>query len=232
MQTKLIVVMVTTVLIATIDCSAANNESKGVQIGLYLGMALSPEVKDAHGDHINFSDQNVDTKIGDIDINQDMAFGVNARYYFNEYLGVGADAMFSTAKFPEQQVSFLGIEITQPKSDLEFYLLSLGPVIRYKGDGIWQALNPYASIAVSVLFGSASDVNMTPEYGKGGSSSIGGTGFTFSLGTQYNMESFGISVEYRYESLGLDIDHFRSFKEGISITKNGSYLCLGGCLCF
>lgn len=42
MQTKLIVVMVTTVLIATIDCSAANNESKRGQIGLYLGMALSP----------------------------------------------------------------------------------------------------------------------------------------------------------------------------------------------
>lgn len=230
MRTKLIGVVVTAVLISTIDCSAANNESRGVQIGLYLGTALSQEINDAHGNHMNLSGQNVDTKIDKIDVNQNMALGINARYYFNEYLGVGADAIFSTTKFPEQQVRLLNFEMTQPKSDLELYTLSLGPVIRYKGVGVWQAFNPYVSVAVSVLFGSVSDVNMTPKYGKGGSSSIGGTGFTFSLGTQYNMESFGISVEYRYETIELDIDHFRSFEEGISFTKNGSYL--GGRLYF
>lgn len=230
MRIKIIVTMAI-ILFTTIVCSADNNKSKQIQLGFYLGMALSPEVKDAHGDHIiDLLGQKADIKIGDIEIDQGIGFGVNTRYYFNKNLGVEVDAMFSTAKFPEQQVVLLGYDVTQPSSDMKFFVLSLGPVIRYKGDGIWKALNPFGSIALSILFGSASDVNMSPEYGKGGSSSIDGTGFTFGFGTQYSVKSFVISLEYRYESLGLNIDRFRSFEDGISINKNGSYLRLGGCL--
>ena len=103
---------------------------------------------------------------------------------------------------------------------------------RYKGEVIWQNLNPYTSVAVSILSGTASDVNMYPDYGEGGSSSIDGTGFSLSIGSQYNLDIFVISVEYRGEYLDLEIDHFRSFEEGIRLTKYGSYICLIGSICF
>ena len=220
------------ILVFLNELSADNDRPNELQLGFYLASAISPAVKDAHGDHINFSGEYEDTEIGDININQNTVSGINARYYFSDYLGVVVDVMFATAKFPEQEVSLLGFEITQPKSDLEYNLLSLGPIGRYKGEGIWQNPNPYTSFEVSILNGTASDVNMYPDYGEGGSSSIDGTGFSFSIGSQYNLDIFVISVEYRCEYLDLEIDHFRSFEEGIRLTKYGSYICLIGSIRF
>ena len=220
-------------VLLTSNVLAVSSQSKGEgQYGLYLGPVLSPKISDVHGDHINSAGRLVDTNVGDVDINQDIALGLNARYYFNDYLGIDIDGMYSAAEFPEQRITLAGRGGNQPKSDLEFFTLSLGPSIRYKGEGVWRSLNPYASISLAILFGSASDVNTSPVYGSGGSSSLDGTGFNFRIGTQYNADWFGITVEYRYESTDAEIDHFRSFENGISLTKEASYLLVGGCLFF
>jgi hypothetical protein len=124
-----------------------------------------------------------------------------------------------------------GYTINQPKSDLDFYTIPVGPIIQYNSDGIWRSLNPYASVALSIPFGNASDVNLSP-YGKGGNSSISGIGFNLHLGTQYYFSSFIISLEYRFEYLDLEVDHFRSFTNGLSLTKSGSFILLGGSYSF
>ena len=232
MEVMMKTIIMILILVFLSKLSADNDRPNELQLGFYLAAAISPSVKNAHGDHINFSGEYEDTEISDININQNTVSGINVRYYFSDYLGVVADVMFATAKFPEQEVSLLGFEITQPKSDLEYILLSLGPVGRYKGEGTWQNLNPYTSFAVSILSGSASDVNLYPEYGEGGSSTIAGTGFNLGLGLQYNVDIFAISVEYRGEYLDLEIDHFRSFEKGINLTKYGSYICLIGSIRF
>ena len=224
-----------------------NNVKKKGQIGLYSGYAFTPNISNAHGDHgtfLNsiftsffrgeqgtFGTQSFDASVEGIDIEQSWTAGIYTRYYFKNNFGLGVDVLYSKAKFPEQDVILQGYTISQPKSDLDFYTISVGPIIQYNSDGIWQLLNPYASAALSILLGNASDVNLSP-YGKGGNSSISGIGFNLHLGTQYYLSSFIISLEYRFEYLDLEVDHFRSFINGLNLIKSGSYILLGGTYSF
>jgi hypothetical protein len=206
--------------------AGGNVDGKG-QLGFYFGPALALEVADAHGDHLNAGGVWVDTAVENIELEQDMALGLNGRYFPTRYLGIDADFMYSQIDFPQQQVILGGVAVDQPRSDLEAFTLSVGPSIRFKGDGIWQALNPYATAAFSIVYGSASDVDQTPVYGEGGSSSLDGMGYNVRLGAQYNAGRARFSLEYRYESLEIEIDHFRSFEQGLELTKSGSYLLFG-----
>jgi hypothetical protein len=128
------------------------NISKGEkQIGIYYGYVFDQKITEAHGNHGPSFGQNNETLIKGIVIQQNWGIGINARYYFSKYFGIDVDAMYSQAEFPKQQVSLNGFLINQTKSDLNFFTLSIGPIVRYKGDDIWQFLNPYASIVLSAL---------------------------------------------------------------------------------
>ena len=217
-------------LIAVVCCAITGNAAGEFQIGPYIGTSLSSKVTAVHGDHPDLSGNFVDTRVTDVDIKQYMTLGINARYYFNNYLGLDGDAMYSFAQLPEQHLTLGGYSIYQPQANFNFYTLSLGPVVRYKGDGFWRNVNPYVSVAASGVSGAASDVNLAPVYGKGGASSIHGTGFNVRFGAQYAVKRFGITIEYRQESYKAKIDHFRSFVRGLNLTKASSYLLLGACL--
>jgi opacity protein-like surface antigen len=197
------------------------------QIGVYGGFSFGHKITNAHGPHGGSSyGQSNESKVEGIVIEQNWAVGLNSRYYFSNYFGVDVDVMYSQAEFPKQQVSLNGWLINQPKSDLDFFTLSIGPNVRYKGNDIWQFLNPYASVGLSVVLGNASDVDLFPQYGKGGSSNLKGLGGNIRLGTQYELSNFGLSLEYRFEYLNIDVDHFRSFTNGINLNKYGSYLII------
>lgn len=238
METKTIIILIALYFIATITVSGSGNSGevpddenetkKEFQAGIYAGYVFSPNIIDAHGEHGTFFGQSFDVSVEGIDIEQSWAVGINARYYFTDYFGIDADALYSQAEFPEQQVTLQGYTINQPKSDLDFFTISIGPSVRYKDDGIWKSLNPYASVALSILFGSSSDVDLSPVYGQGGSSSLNGIGFNLHFGAQYKINHFVISLEYRFDYIGLEVDRFRSFTQGLSLTKSGSYILLGG----
>jgi hypothetical protein len=242
MKTKIIITLMAMFFISTIavfglgndgeDPDNENETKKEFQVGIYSGYVFSPNIIDAHGDHGTLFGQSIDVSIEGIDIQQSWVAGINAHYYFTDYFGIDADALYSQAKFPEQQVILHGYTINQPKSDLDFFTISIGPSIRYKSEGIWQHLNPFASIALSLLFGNASDVDLSPIYGQGGSSSLNGIGFNFHFGTQYKFTHMILSLEYRFDYIGLEVDHFRSFTNGLSLTKSGSYIMLGGSYSF
>ena len=70
------------VLVATVCCTIAGDAEGKFQIGPYIGTTLSSKVTDAHGDHINSSFRFVDTKVGDIDVNQGMALGIKCAVLF------------------------------------------------------------------------------------------------------------------------------------------------------
>lgn len=238
MQTKIVIILIALFCNATITILGfgntdevpddQNETEKEVQVGIYFGYVFSPHIIDAHGEHGTFFGQSFDVSVEGIDIEQSWVVGINARYYFTDYFGIDADVLYSQAEFPEQQVTLQGYAINQPKSDLDFFTISIGPGVRYKDDGIWKSLNPYASVALSILFGSASDVDLSPVYGQGGSSSLNGIGFNLHFGAQYKFNHFVVSLEYRFDYIGLEVDHFRSFTQGLSITKSGSYIMLGG----
>lgn len=230
-----IIIIVTLFFSATVFGVSKNDEGpdnksktkKAAQIGIYTGYVFATKISNAHGEHGTFWGGSSDINVEGIDLNQSWALGINVRYYLTNNLGIAVDAMYSKAEFPEQQVTLQGHTINQPKSEVDFYSISVGPIIRYVSDGIWQSLNPYASAAISIPFGSASDVNLSP-YGQGGYSSLSGIGFNLNLGTQYNFTPFILLLEYRFEYLSLELDHFRSFTKGLSLTKTGSYILLGG----
>ena len=207
--------------------SADSSSSTEVQLGIYTGTAFSLKISDAHGMHGSFGGQSNDLTVEGIKIEQDLIFGFNTKMYFTKNIGVEADLLYSRAKFLEQNVILGGYTIYQPKSDLTFFTISAGPGFRYKGEGILQKLNPYASIALSGLIGYASDVNFTTTYGQGGYSEITGIGFNLHLGTQYRIDKLVLLLEYRYEYLSSEVDYFRSFTEGLSFKKNTSYVLVG-----
>lgn len=212
-----------------IENSNNDQESRGErQLGIYFGYVFGQKINNAHGVHGSFFGQQFETSVEGIVIEQNWTIGINARYFITDYFGFLFDAQYSQAKFPEQQVTLNGFSLNQPKSDLDFYTISIGPIVRYKDAGIWQSLNPYVSVALSIPFGSASDVDLSPVYGQGGSSSLNGIGFNLQFGAQYQFNHFAVSLEYRFEYLDLNVDHFRSFTEGLRFNKSGSYILIGG----
>lgn len=203
------------------------NENES-QIGIYVGYVFVQTVSDASGKHGSFFGQDYRARVKDIEIDQNFAAGINIIYYVNNFFGFDIDFMYSQASFPEQTVSLNSYTLLQPKSDLILYTISFGPIFRYKGVNLWQKMNPYASISLSAPFGSASDVNLSPYYGQGGSSPLEGLGFNIQIGTQYKVSNFAFNLEYRFEYLDMTVDHFRSFTQGLNFTKSGSYILIGG----
>jgi len=204
--------------------SKDENES---QIGIYVGYVFGQTINDASGKHGSFFGQNYTATVKGIEIDQNFATGINIIYYISNYFGFDIDFIYSQATFPEQTVSLNSYTLLQPKSDLIFYTISFGPVFRYKGVDFWQKMNPYASISLSIPFGSVSDVNISPDYGQGGSSPLEGLGFNLQIGTQYKVSNFAIFLEYRFEYLDMTVDRFRSFTQGLNFTKTGSYILIG-----
>lgn len=202
------------------------------QISIYFGYAFGQTISEVSGKHGSFFGQSSKVSVKGVGIDQNWAAGINVLYYISDYFGFDIDFMYSQATFPEQTVSLNRYSILQPQSDLEFYTISFGPIVRYKGAELWQRMNPFASISLSIPFGSASDVNISPDYGKGGSSSIDGLGFNIQLGTQYRVSNFAFSLAYRFEYLDMTVDHFRSFTQGLNFAKSSSYILLGVCFVF
>ncbi|MCF8240507.1 MAG: hypothetical protein K9J16_03910 [Melioribacteraceae bacterium] len=200
---------------------------KKVQIGVSAGYVYSACITNANGPHPSFWGDYTNLDVEGIDIIQDWSLGINSRYYFKEKFYFLFDFIYSRSLFPEQKVILGGSEIDQPISDQNYYTFSIGAGFSYTDAGIWQTLNPYASLSLSVQSADVSDVNFLPSYGRGGSSKMLGKGFTLQLGTQYNINSIFLSLEYRYEYLDTHVDHFRSFVEGLDFTKNTSYFLLG-----
>jgi len=227
-----------TILIISVITGFGNNENdetikdftgnnREVQIGIYVGYAFDQNISNVHGSHWFYWEGETDVSVEGVVIEQDLTIGLSARYYISEYFGIDFDAMYSPAEFPEQQIKLGGYTIYQPKSDLDFFTFSIGPNLRYTGDGLWEKLNPFARIAFSLLFGNINNVNLYPVYSEGGSSTLSGYGFNISLGPQYRLTKIIVSLEYRFEFLDIDVDHFRSFTKGFSLNKRGSYLLLG-----
>ena len=202
------------------------NEKKS-QVSIYTGYVFSTNITNAHGEQETFFGQTIDATVEGIDIEQNWGIGINTRYYLINYLDIEVDLFYSNALFPEQKINLLGYKINQPKSDLNFFTISIGPGFRYKDEGIWEALNPYAFVSLSILLGDASDVNFSPVYGEGGNSQVTGIGFNVHFGTQYYINNFILLIEYRFEYLNSKVDHFRSFTKGLNFIKSSSYLLLG-----
>ena len=200
---------------------------KKIQMGIYTGYVISSTITDAKGLHGLFGGQSIEATVEDIKIKQNWGMGINTRYYLKKNFGFELDFLYSKALFPEQKVTLLGYYINQPKSDLKFFTISVGPGFRYKDKGIWQDLNPYVFLSISILLGYASDVNLSPVYGKGGYSSVSGIGFNVQVGIQYYiLSNFVLSAEFRLEYLDSKVNHFRSFTEGLNFIKSSSYLFL------
>lgn len=219
-------------LAAFILSDTTNAATPRVNVGLYIGPAFYPDLTDVHGLHPTPGDPDADLTFGNLHIDENIALGINARYSLTDYLEFHADAMHSQVELRAQYATLTTMILWQPKSDWKFTTLSLGPALRYKALGLFQHLNPYTAITFSMLTGSASDVDTTPVYGQGGSSSIDGTGYSLRLGTQYNFRRLSLSIEYRYESMQIELDRFRSFVRGLSATKKASYLTLGAAFRF
>lgn len=197
------------------------------QIGIYGGIAFGHKINNAHGPHgSSWYGQSNESKVEGIVMEQNWTVGLNARYYFSNYLGLDVDVMYSQAKFPVQKVYLDGFLINQPKSDLDFFTLTIGPSFIYQDNGFWQNLNPYASLGFAVVVGNASDVDLFPQYGKGGSSGLTGFGGNIRIGAQYEFYKMALALEYRFEYVNIEVDHFRSFTEGINLNKCGTYLIL------
>jgi len=211
---------------------AGPEKSMHGMVGLYLGKPFASSVDKVHGLHEYGGGAMVDLPVEGVDINQDIAAGINAQYYVFQYLGVFADFMYSRANFPEQEVLLGGWEVSQPRSDVNLYSVSGGPGLRYRGEGFWETFNPYAFAGFVYLFGDASDVNLEPVYGEGGESSLGGSGFTMRLGLNYTVSRSVLTVEYRYDDLSATIDRFRSFEQGLELDKQSSYVFFGWALGF
>jgi hypothetical protein len=220
--------------------SADSANTKELQVGIYAGYGFSPVISNAQGKHSgggitpisiypsggSSNTLSDDATVEDIEIEQTWSAGVNTRYYLTGSFDIEMDLIYSKAKFPAQEVVLNGSTIYQPKSDLNFFTVSAGPGYRFAGEGIWQRINPYAAAELSVLLGYASDVNLMP-YGNGGYSALNGIGFNVHLGSQFHINKIVLSIEYRYEFLSSEVDSFRSFTEGLSFTKSGSYILLG-----
>jgi Outer membrane protein beta-barrel domain len=203
------------------------SNGREVQLGIYAGYIFSPGISDAHGNHGSSGGQPIDASVENIELNPAFGIGINTKIYFTKNIGIEADLLYSRTKFPEQTVLLNGYPIYQPKSDLNFFTVSLGPGYRYKDDGIWQKLNPYASAAFSALIGYASDVNYTSTYGQGGYSEITGIGFNLHFGAQYHINSLVLLIEYRFEYISSKVDYFRSFTEGLYFVDRTSSVLFG-----
>jgi hypothetical protein len=159
-----------------------NTNDNIIQASLYAGYVISANITNAHGNHGTFGGQPIEATVEGINIEQDWGIGINTRYFLIKNFDIQADLLYSKALFPKQEVKLQGFEISQPKSDLNFFTISIGPGFRYKDEGTWQVLNPYASFYLSVLLGYASDVNLGPVYGVGGNSAVTGIGLSGCLG--------------------------------------------------
>jgi len=233
-EPKTIVILITFLFIATISVfgfeyrgeTADTTNQREVQIGISAGYVFKPLITEVHGKHGTFMGQSIDATVEGIDIEQNWGIGINTRYYLTNNFGIELDLLYSNGEFPEQEVTLQGYTISQPASDLNFFTISVGPGYRYKGGGMWQRVNPYASLSFTALIGFASDVNLTP-YGKGGYSAVTGIGFNLHCGAQYVLSNIILSIEYRFEYLSSKVDYFRSFTEGLNFIKNTSYILLG-----
>ncbi len=235
MKTKTIIILFNFLMFCQIATYGFNHgegikdttNEKKIQVGIYTGYIISTKITDAHGNYGTFFGQPIEATVEGITIEQNWGIGINTRYYLINNFDIEVDLLYSNALFPEQKVTLERYNINQPKSDLNFFTISVGPGFRYRDEGIWQVLNPYAFLSLSILFGFASDVNISPVYGKEGYSTITGIGFNVHFGTQYYINNFILLMEYRFEYLNSKVDHFRSFTEGLSFIKSSSYLLLG-----
>jgi hypothetical protein len=207
-----------------INTSGNENEIKHKkQVGIKAGYLFDHKISNAKGDH----GLSYETSVDNIIIEQSFAAGLSFNYYLSDHWGLETCLMYSQACFPQQQILLDGFTLNQPKSDLNFYSISVGPFLKYSDSGTWQNFNPYISFSLLLLYGTASDASLYPVYAAGGSTDLSGTGFNFSIGTQYLFNNIGISIEYRFEFIELNANHFRSFTNGLSMNKSGSSVLSG-----
>jgi hypothetical protein len=233
-----IFIMFAVMLFTITTCPCVFAETKSFRISSYIGAALDLEVADMHGTHGDLLGNYTDADVKDVELNQDIIFGIDGRYYFNQYIGIDADFSYSSIRMSDQTpyVEGMGAIIPQPRADGDLFSFSFGPICRYKGDGIWKNLNPYISPSVSFHYGSMNNVFFNPantfdNYGKGGISSITGMGFGLKIGAEYFItelhENLGLLLEYQYNKNDLAIDHFRSFLYELAITTKTNALVVG-----
>lgn len=236
----------------------ANERMQTLQLTTFIGPVVNLSAADVGGMHSAMGDMNptpnsdlMYASVKGMEMDQDILWGVNGRYYWDTYgidLGIDLDLSVSSIKSPVQDVwvEGMGWSKDQPESDSEILSLSVGPVFRYQGSGLFAKFNPYLSPSISFHYGKAHKVNLYPftgvgatrdtlypQYGQFGSSTITGIGYGLKLGGEYFItEHFGFLIEFRYAKADLTIDKYRSFKDGLDMTTHTSSIIIGTSWCF